>query len=159
MPAGQVQDLFYFNQQSPEQYIKSVPNKTSIYLNPTSPDEIKKIINSLNSKKSSGVDGINAIIKYEICEPISTLINMSLEKGIVPDCMKTAKVVPIYRSKQKDQFTNYRPISLLPTISNFLEKIIHKRIYGFIEKKNTMQQQIWLSTQSLHNKRLNGIHI
>ena len=60
---------------------------------------------------------------------------MSLEKGIVPACMKTAKVVPIYKSKQKDQFTNYRPISLLPTISNFLEKIIHKRIYGFIEKK------------------------
>ena len=40
---------------SPEQYIKSVPNKTSIYLNPTSPDEIEKIINSLKSKKSSGV--------------------------------------------------------------------------------------------------------
>ena len=124
---------------SPEQYIKSVPNKTSIYLNPTSPDEIEKIINSLKFKKSSGVDGINAIIlkgiKYEICEPISTLINMSLEKGIFPACMKTAKVVPIYKSKQKDQFTNYRPISLLPTISKNLEKIMHKRIYGFIEKK------------------------
>ena len=97
--------------------------------------------NSLISKKSSGVDGINAIIlegiKYEICEPISTLINMSLEKGIVPACMKTAKVVPIYKSKQKDQFTNYRPISLLPTISNILEKIIHKRTYGFIERKKT----------------------
>ena len=58
---------------------------------------------------------------------------MSLEKGIVPACMKTAKVVPIYKSKQKDQFTNYRPISLLPTISKNLEKIIHQRIYGFIE--------------------------
>ena len=84
---------------------------------------------------------------------------MSLEKGIVPDCMKTAKV-PIYKSKQKDQFTNYKPISLLPTISKNLEKIIHKRIDGFIEKKqHTIQQPIWLSTQSLHNKRLNGIHI
>ena len=62
-------------------------------------------------------------IKYEICEPISTLINMSLEKGIVPDCMKTAKVVPIYKSKQKDQFTNYRPISLLPTIYNYFYEI------------------------------------
>ena len=61
---------------------------------------------------------------------------MSLEKGIVPDCMKTAKVVPIYKSKQKDQFTNYRPISLLPTISKILEKIIHKRIW-FHRKKKT----------------------
>ena len=111
------------------------------------------------SKLSSGVDGINAIIlkgiKYEICEPISTQINMSLEKGIVPACMKTAKVVPIYKSKQKDQFTNYRPISLLPTISNILEKIIHKRIYGFIEKNNILYNSQYALT--IQKRYISGI--
>jgi hypothetical protein len=59
---------------------------------------------------------------------------MSLEQGIIPECLKTAKVIPIYKGKQKDLFTNDRSISLLPTISKILEKIIHKRLYHFIEK-------------------------
>ena len=50
--------------------------------------------------------------------------------------MKTAKVIPIYKSKARDDFSNYRPISILPTVSKILEKIVHKRLYDFMYKCN-----------------------
>ena len=48
--------------------------------------------------------------------------------------MKLAKVIPIYKAKEQDLFSNYRPISLLPTISKILERIVHKRVYNFLNK-------------------------
>ena len=38
----------------------------------------------------------------------------------VPSSLKLAKVVPIYKSKNKEEFNNYRPVSLLPCISKIL---------------------------------------
>ena len=64
------------------------------------------------------------------------LINKSITNGTVPALMKTAKVIPIYNSKARDDFSNYRPISILPTVSKILEKIVHKRLYDFMYKCN-----------------------
>ena len=48
--------------------------------------------------------------------------------------MKVAKIGPIYKkSKDQQTFSNYRPISLLPSFSKILEKIIHKRVYTFLQ--------------------------
>ena len=62
------------------------------------------------------------------------IVNMSLEQGILPGGMKLAEVIPVYKAKSRDTFTNYRPISLLSNISIILEKVVHKRPYGFVTK-------------------------
>ena len=59
---------------------------------------------------------------------------MSLERGIVPNAMKLAKVIPIYKGKCKESFTNYRPISLLSNISKILEKVVYKRLLSFLTR-------------------------
>ena len=48
--------------------------------------------------------------------------------------MKKADIVPLYKSKDKQECSNYRPISLLITLSKLLEKIVYKRVYQFLEK-------------------------
>ena len=63
---------------------------------------------------------------------------MSLIQGIVPDEMKIAKVIPIFKAKNKELFTNYRPISLLPVISKILEKVVHCRLYSFLTRYNIL---------------------
>ena len=50
--------------------------------------------------------------------------------------MKLAKVVPLYKGKSRLGPCNYRPISLLPTISKILEKIMYKRTYNFLTENN-----------------------
>ena len=66
------------------------------------------------------------------------MVNKSIECGKVPDSMKTAKVIPIFKSKAKDDLSNYRPISILSTISKILEKIVHKLVYQFIRKSDIL---------------------
>ena len=65
------------------------------------------------------------------------IINKSLEEGHFPSRMKIADVVPLYKSKNRMNKANYRPISLLPTLSKLLEKVVYKCTYSFME--NTSQ--------------------
>jgi len=124
-----------------EHYMK-LKAKNSIFLYPTDPDEIDKIIMNLKPKSSSGHDNINAkFIKYlkdELKVPISILANKSLTEGLFPETYKLAEVVPIHKNKSKDDINNYRPISLLPTVSKILEKLLHKRVYKFLIKNKIL---------------------
>ena len=66
--------------------------------------------------------------------------NKSIETGVFPSKLKIAKVIPIYKSKDKQSFTNYRPISLLPSISKIYEKLVHKRLYAFMTNNLIMNK-------------------
>ena len=105
-------------------------NKNSIFLTATSAYEIGRLIDKLPNKKSSGYDQIDNIllksIRNEIAVPLSKIYNESLSQGIFPTCMKLAEVVPLYKSKDRSEKSNYRPISLLLTLSQLLEKIMYK---------------------------------
>ncbi len=70
-------------------------------------------------------------IGYEICVPVSILINKSLSLGIVPDELKIAEVIPIFQHNEQNLFKNYRPISLLPTVSKIYDKLYIKECTFF----------------------------
>jgi len=73
-----------------------------------------------------------------VAYPISIFTNKSITSGIIPEFLKIAKVIPIYKSKAHDEFKNYRPISLFQTLSKIIEKVIHKRIYTFLNSTNVL---------------------
>ena len=106
----------------------------------TDPYEISRCIDSLKPKKSCGHDFITSIllkhIKQEISHPLSVLINKSFSTGTVPNLLKLAKVIPVYKSKDKQLLNNYRPISLLPAVSKIIEKLVHKRLYCFLSSQS-----------------------
>ena len=122
--------------------IKKHRNPKSLFLTPTDPTEVLSILKELKSKNSAGHDTISTKfikdIGPSICAPLSIIINRSLETGVMPDTLKIAKVIPIYKAKSHDEFSNYRPISLLPSISKIVEKIIHKRLSLFLEQNNIL---------------------
>ena len=55
-------------------------------------------------------------------KPLTYFINMSIREGIVPEELKLAKVIPIYKGEDDQLIQNYRPISVLPFSPNFLKK-------------------------------------
>jgi hypothetical protein len=57
-----------------------------------------------------------------ICEPFAYIINLSITTGIVPDNIKVAKVIPIFKKDNPAMFSNYRPISILSSFSKFLSE-------------------------------------
>ena len=110
-------------------------NPSSIFLNPTNEFEVDKLIKSLPNKKSVGYDQINNVLLKELrlvkVEPLTIIFNKSLLEGTFPIRMKQADTIPLHKSKEKFLVMNYRPISLLITISKLLEKLIHSRTYSF----------------------------
>ena len=64
--------------------------------------------------------------------------------------MKQTEVVPLYKGKDMDIVINYRPISLLITISKILEKVIYRCVYSFLEKNNILYQSQY-GFRSKHN--------
>ena len=61
-----------------------------------------------------------------ITGPLTLIFNKSLTEGFFPDLMKYADVVPLYKSKKHYLTNNYRPISLVITVSKLLEKVMYK---------------------------------
>ena len=53
---------------------------------------------------------------------------------IFPENLKLADVSPIFKKKDKNFVENYRPVSVLPTVSEIFRKIMQKQISDYIEK-------------------------
>ena len=108
-----------------------------MFLNPTSTFEIRCIINQLNINKSCGSDGIEAkfiLLASEVLSPVlAILFNPCFDFGIFPTCLKTAKVVPVYKAGGINEVTNYRPISILSIFSKILEKLVYTRTLSFLK--------------------------
>ena len=99
--------------------------------------EIESTVKGLKSN-SAGIDGlnlraVNAILVY-ILPCLTDLINLSLQTGEFPSGLKLAKVIPLYKGGNKQELSNWRPISLLPIFSKIYEKIIHRRLYEYLDK-------------------------
>ncbi|XP_062601194.1 uncharacterized protein LOC134262888, partial [Saccostrea cucullata] len=106
--------------------------------------EVFNMLNSLNINKSAGIDFIGPRLlkvasKY-ICKPITHLINASIVSGIFPTNLKQAKVTPIFKKGDKADPNNYRPISILPTISKLIEKHVAKLIQNFTNEFDLLTQ-------------------
>ena len=91
----------------------------------------------MNKNKSTGPYSIPVyllkILSTYIAEPLATLVNSSFENGIFPDKLKIGKVNPLHKKESTDSPSNYRPISILSVFSKIIEKLMHKRLYNFLD--------------------------
>lgn len=91
------------------------------------PDEIRGMLFSIKSK-AVGIDGISTymlqlLIPYCLL-PLTHIINVSLETGVVPGVWKTAIIQPIPKTSKPTDLKDLRPISILPVGSKILEKTV-----------------------------------
>ena len=128
----------------PLKLVKSLMrNSTSSFsLQPVHPDSIEKIISSLKSTKSCGIDTIDSYViklaKDELVPAITHIINLSIRNQTFPTAWKLAKIIPLHK---KDEFTdakNYRPVALLSIFSKILEKAVYLQIIEYMEANNLL---------------------
>ena len=114
----------------------------SIFLEPINKYEIRNVICNLNRHKSCGPNDISPRLITEIVDellrPLEYIYNKFMLTGIVPENLKLAKVIPVYKKGSKTEVSNYRSISLLNTFNKIFEKLIYKRIYSFLKKYNIL---------------------
>lgn len=125
-------------------YLDFLPGnvRDSFFLNAVTNLDIVNTSKHIKSKNSTGHDDISSkLLKEtirEVAGPLAHIFNLSVSQGIVPADMKIAKVIPIYKSGDPKNISNYRPISLLPAFSKILEKIVHDRLMSFLESKEVL---------------------
>ena len=125
---------------SPSKFLKN-HNQINFAIAHVSNEEILDIIHSLGNK-SSGPSSIPlkmlSAIPDLIILPLAHITNMSLITGVYPDLLKIAKVIPIHKCGSTQDINNYRPISLLSIFDKIIEKLLHKRLYNFLEEHNIL---------------------
>lgn len=120
-----------------EDFLYLIPNNVnSIFMMPTHPDEIQKIIFSLsnNSILSEVPLKFIKLASYEYSLIMTRIINLIFECGDYPDTFKIAEIHPITKKKPSSHIVNNRPISILIVFDKILEKIMHERFYNFFIK-------------------------
>lgn len=112
----------------------------SMYMPTVKPLFVKTLINSMDSSKQPGIDGIRVKDLKNICDLISPviarLINLSINEGVVPDKLKISIVRPIYKKDDHLNFSNYRPIALLSTIEKIMERWIVINLNKYLKDSN-----------------------
>ena len=117
-------------------------------LHKISEKELSVAIKNLN-KYSSDYDGLNNFIlkKIEFCIVLTlTYLVKCFENSVFPNCLRKAVIIPLYKKEKPKIAENYRPMSLLPTIGNLIEKLVQKRILNFLENFKLNKNQFGVST-------------
>ena len=113
------------------------PNENDFKFCELTEARILNFIKKMKPKSSFGEDAISnnvlKIIAPSLIKPLTHLINISLTTGFFPDQLKIAKIIPIYKDSNKHEFSNYRPISLLNSLSRLVDSIVCFQLTAFSE--------------------------
>ena len=103
---------------------------------PISKEKVIRYLSFIDISKATGNDSIGPkILRISapfIAESITHLCNLSIHSGKVPSKWKEAKVKPLFKSGSRDNVNNYRPISILPTLSKLIEKHVHDSLMTYL---------------------------
>ena len=98
-----------------------------LHMTPTVADEILKLIDDLDEKKSAGSDGISChlikLTRFIVVPILVNLFNACMYNSVFPDAFKIAEVIPLFKGGNMHILGNYRPISLLPIFGKLLERL------------------------------------
>ena len=113
-----------------------VPDHTYFNIPCLTENETLKMLNKLDITKSTGLDQIGPrLLKLSanhIAKSVTYLINCSIQSQTFPTVWKSAKVNPLFKTGAVDDVNNYRPISILPTLSKLIEKHVHDSFMSFL---------------------------
>ena len=126
-PAANMVDLF----------IQNIPIYAPVFeLSQLDDHDVAILIRDLKPSSSSGIDGLSARIIKEagpsIVPVLKHIFNLSIAKSIFPDDWKVGCVTPLFKEGNPDDPSNYRPISLLPSLGKIMERVVHTQLYAYI---------------------------
>ena len=123
-------------------YLKDLNVDYSMFIEPSTEEEIAKVISGFKNKNSQDIHGLSMFIIKQICDtivkPLNIICNLSFTTGVFPNKMKTAKVLPLFKANDVHEVSNYRPVSILTQFSKILEKLFEKRLRNYVDKNNLL---------------------
>ena len=100
---------------------------------------MKDPIENLSTRKAIGYDGMQPrILKLtaeEMDSSLTRIFNTSIEQATRLSGWKRGEWVPVYKSNNREEVKNYRPITILPTLDKLFEKLLGKQFTEYIDPK------------------------
>ena len=108
----------------------------------TSQEEVFKIMQNIDISEAAGIDNVSGTFLKDgpeiLAKPLSEIWNLSITYRVFSNACKVAKRKPIFKKGKTTDPSNYRPFSLLPLFSIFLEKVIHDQTNAFLKENNLL---------------------
>ena len=117
-------------------------------------DDVKKAIKSLENKNTTGPDGLSELFIKQCSDtiifPLLLLFNKSLESCIFPKIWKKSSIIPVFKSGNKQDIKNYRPIAIMGTVAKLFDSIMAEKLTerlilhiikyqnGFVKNRSTL---------------------
>ena len=115
----------------------NVPHDGIFRFSFTSVKEVKDLLKKTDPTKATGYDDIQPKLLQlganELAPKITNLINQSIEKCRFPTALKKSELSPLYQSKDNLITDNFRPLSILPSLSNIFERIFNQQLYDYFK--------------------------
>lgn len=123
-----------------EAYLSKV--NSTFKLKEATEDQISKIMSAQQPKLSCGIDSINnKLVKNfhkELANPMTKIINKSIQESKVPKMYKIGRLIPLFKKGNQADCGNYRPVSLLSSLSKILEKVISGQMMHYLNTHNLL---------------------
>ena len=117
-----------------------IPSILPYYLSPMTKVELENLVKTMKNWHS---EGAHCSSTYLLKQPIGCysqvlvhLVNLCFKHGSFPEVIKTARVNPLNKGGNKQDPSNYRPISILSAFSKAIEECIYNRLNSFLKKRN-----------------------
>ena len=124
----------------PEAYMQRTQHRFSLKAPTVS--TVYKLLENINVRKATGLDGVsNKLLKFAahiVAPSLTEIFTTSINTGIFPTEWKIARVTPIFKKGKKNDLNNYRPISVIPTVTKILEKIVYEQLFSYFNDNNLL---------------------
>ncbi len=135
----------YYDSENLQEFVNSnVPSNVNFSIPEVNVSFVYSFLSQLDTSKATGLDFIGPrllkVASHSITPSITYVVNRSLTSGVFPKTWKQAKVHPIFKNGAKDEANNYRPISILPTLSKVIEKWVQKHFMHYLNTFNLLHQ-------------------
>lgn len=128
----------YINAPEPEAVFKGDIETEGLLFIEITEDKVAKKLNNLDVNKCSGGDGLHPKMLFELrnelVKPLTKLLNLSINQGMVPSDWREAEVVPLFKKGNKSEPENYRPVSLTSVICKLMESILKDSILEHLDR-------------------------
>ncbi len=124
---------------------EKVPIQNTFKIPPITHEFVFKYLTDLQAKKATGLDDISArflkLTAPYVTDSIVKMSNISIKTNSFAELWKIAGVTPLHKKNDKEDVSNYRPISILPVVSKILEKHVSIHLYEFLTSHNLLYQR------------------